>query len=68
MKKMIFLFIITSAVFLFMVACAPVNIQKCSKEYTYDKDGKLVKEYNECVTQIPERMPPLHLKNKDLYE
>jgi hypothetical protein len=52
----------------FMLSCAPVSVQKCYSEFTYGQDGKVVKEYKECLTQVPERLPPVHLKNKDLYE
>jgi hypothetical protein len=50
-----------------MVACTPVTIQKCHKEYKYDGD-KLVSEYSECVNQTPEKMMPIHLKHQELYE
>jgi hypothetical protein len=68
MRKKVILILAAVILVTFMLSCAPVSIQKCYKEYTYGQDGKVAKEYNECVTQVPERLPPLHLKNKDLYE
>ena len=68
MRKKIILFLGVVILVAFMLSCAPVNVTKCYKEFTYGQDGKVVKEYNECVTQVPERLPPLHLRNKDLYE
>ena len=66
MKKLYFVAMIL--VSFTLVACAPVTVQKCYKDYKYDENGKLKQEYNECITQVPEKMPPLQLKHKDLYE
>ena len=49
------------------ISCAPVTISKCIKDYKYDGD-KVQNEYSECITQTPEKMPPLHLKHQELYE
>lgn len=66
MKKLYFIAMI---LFLFMLtACAPVTVQKCYKDYKYDESGKIKQEYSECISQVPEKMPPLQLKHKDLYE
>lgn len=53
---------------LFFASCAPVTVQKCYEEYRYGEDGKLKQQYKECITQVPEKMPPIHLKHQDLYE
>jgi hypothetical protein len=53
---------------LFLASCAKASIQKCYEEYRYGDDGKLKQQYKECITQEPERMPPVHLKHQDLYE
>ncbi len=53
---------------LFLVSCAPVTVQKCYEERRYGEDGKLKQKYTECITQVPEKMPPIHLKHQDLYE
>lgn len=66
MKKLLLLLFVTITLSIF--ACAPIQVTKKSVEYTYDKDGKVVKKYEESITQVPERMPPIHLKNTELYE
>ena len=53
---------------LFLTSCAAVTVQKCYEEYRYGEDGKLKQLYKECITQVPEKMPPIHLKHQDLYE
>ena len=50
-----------------VVSCSPVTVSKCVKDYTYDGD-KIQSEYRECITQTPEKMPPIHLKHQELYE
>jgi predicted small secreted protein len=66
MKKTV---LVTLLILAFSVAaCSPVTIQKCQKDIKYDKDGKKLAEYTECVTQTPEKMSPLHLKHQELYE
>lgn len=52
----------------FLASCAPVTVQKCYEEYKYTEDGKVKQRYKECITQVPEKMPPIHLKHQDLYE
>ncbi len=66
MRKTIVLLACIAAVAL--AACTPVTIQKCIKEYEYGKDGKLVQEYSECISQQPEKVMPIHIKHKELYE
>ncbi len=51
----------------FLAGCAPVKITKCKIEYKYE-NGQKVMEYSECIEQVPEKMPPIHLKNVELYE
>jgi hypothetical protein len=66
MKK-IFIFM---AVLLFafsLMSCAPITISKCIKDYKYDGD-KVSSEYTECITQTPEKTPPIHMKHQELYE
>jgi len=50
-----------------IVSCAPVTLSKCRTDYIYDGD-KVQSEYRECITQTPEKMPPVHLKHQELYE
>jgi hypothetical protein len=52
---------------IFCVSCAPVTLTKCIEDYKYNGD-KLIMKSSECVTQTPEKMPPLHLKHQELYE
>ena len=66
MKKLFLFSVVMSLIVMF--ACAPVNIQKCYTDYKYGNDGKVQSEYKECITQVPERMPPIHLKHQDLYQ
>ncbi|MBA4349597.1 MAG: hypothetical protein C0415_06395 [Thermodesulfovibrio sp.] len=63
--KIIFLLILLLAFSL--ISCAPVTISKCAEDYKYSGD-KVISVYKECVAQTPERIPPLHLKHKELYE
>jgi hypothetical protein len=49
-------------------ACAPVQLQKCYTDYKYDEKGKLIQEYKECVTQVPESIPAINPVHKDLYK
>jgi hypothetical protein len=67
-KKIILLVVMIIVPISFIISCAPITCTKSYTEYTYDKDGKVAKEYTETITQVPEKMPPIHLKNKDLYE
>ena len=54
---------------LFLSSCySKVTIEKCYEEYRYGEDGKLKQQYKECITQVPEKMPPIRLKHQDLYE
>jgi len=66
-KKQYF-FILMMFVAFTLAACAPVTVQKCYTDYKYDENGKMKQEYKECISQVPEKMPPLQLKHKDLYE
>lgn len=68
MRRRLFSLMTAVALFPVLLSCAPVQVEKRYTEYYYDKEGKLVKEYTESVVQTPERMPPIHLKNQDLYE
>lgn len=68
MRRRLFSLMTAVALFAVLLSCAPVQVEKRYTEYYYDKEGKLVKEYTESVVQTPERMPPIHLKNQDLYE
>lgn len=63
MKKMVF----GLALLMFCVGCSPVSISKCQKEFAYEGD-KVVSEYEECITQTPEKRLPIHLKHQELYE
>jgi len=65
MKKIILLFILLLAFSL--TSCAPVTISKCVEDYRYNGD-KVISIYKECITQTPERIPPIHLRHKELYE
>lgn len=50
-----------------IMACMPITIEKCTTDYTY-RDDKVASEYKECITQVPEKIPPIHLKHADMYE
>jgi hypothetical protein len=66
MRKYLFLAIFILVTSLVM-SCAPVTITKCIEEYRYDGD-KIKSKYKECVTQTPEKMPPIHLKHQELVQ
>ncbi len=63
MKKLL----VCLSLLIFCVGCSPVSISKCVTEYTYDGD-KVVMEYEECITQTPEKRLPIHLQHQELYE
>jgi hypothetical protein len=55
------------AVFI-LAACAPISVNKCYEEFSYDDSGRVKKVYKECIQQVPEKTSPIHLKNKELYD
>ena len=65
MKKLFFVAMLI--VMAMSISCTPVTISKCITDYNYDGDV-LRKEYKECITQTPEKMPAVHLKHQELYE
>jgi len=68
MKK-IMLLVGSMAVMVMLYGCGtPVGITKCQKDFTYLPDGKVKTEYQECISQTPEKLDPIHLKNKELYQ
>ena len=62
----VYKFIPVLAVAIAMSACAPVQIQKCQKDYMYDVSGKVSREYSECITQPGGQVPMVHLKDDEL--
>jgi hypothetical protein len=59
---------IAGAISLCVSACSPVQVSKCAKEIVYDQAGKAISEYNECVTQSPNSLPPIHLRHQELLQ
>ena len=66
MRKHLFLTILILAIPL-VISCSPVTLTKCIEDYSYDGD-KIKSIYKECVTQTPEKLPPIHLKHQELIQ
>jgi hypothetical protein len=68
MQRRIMMVLFIPVVLCALSACSPVTLQKCHKDYKYDSNGKLIGEYQECITQTPEKTLPIHIKHQELYE
>jgi len=66
MRKHLFLAILILVIALVM-SCSPVTLQKCIHDYSYDGD-RIKSIYSECVTQTPEKLPPIHLRHQELVQ
>ena len=65
MRKFVLLAVVLS---LGLISCAPAQLEKCVTEFSYDSNGKVSKEYKECITQTPSKVMPINLKHQELYE
>lgn len=61
-------FCLTAVAVFILAACAPISVNKCYEEFSYDDSGRVKKVYKECIQQVPEKTTAIHLKNKDLYD